>query len=436
MTKTKAQQIMAATEARAADDVTAAIQDIAAEFEPYIIKQRRHFHKHPELSLAEERTTSDIANQLDAMNIPYERPLKTGLVATLRGTAPDAYREDGTPRRRILLRADIDALPVTEQTGEEFASVNEGCMHACGHDCHIAMMLGTLQILRHMTDDIHGEIRIVFQPSEENGQGAKLMIGTDVLDGVDGAYAAHNWSEVDAGTVSCEPGPRMANTDWFRIDVRGTSCHGAMPQRGHDAVMVAAEIVNALQTIVSREISPYEPAVITVGELHGGTARNVIAGTAYLAGTVRTYGDKTHEEMPELMRRIVEHTEAALGAEAELTDYTIAFVGTRNPQIGATSAQHSCFYKIDESALAKGSMVAAQYAIDFLAEPTQEELDGPTIAAVAETNPDLAAKLRSAKATAAEARDAVHDARTARQAAIKGIHDARAAARHEEKRDE
>ena len=134
MTKTKAQQIMAATEARAADDVTAAIKDIATEFEPYIIKQRRHFHKHPELSLAEERTTSDIANQLDAMNIPYERPLKTGLVATLRGTAPDAYREDGTPRRRILLRADIDALPVTEQTGEEFASVNEGCMHACGHD--------------------------------------------------------------------------------------------------------------------------------------------------------------------------------------------------------------------------------------------------------------------------------------------------------------
>ena len=98
------------------------------------------------------------------MNIPYERPLKTGLVATLRGTAPDAYREDGTPRRRILLRADIDALPVTEQTGEDFSSVNEGCMHACGHDCHIAMMLGTLQILRHMTDDIHGEVRIVFQP--------------------------------------------------------------------------------------------------------------------------------------------------------------------------------------------------------------------------------------------------------------------------------
>jgi len=276
----------------------------------------------------------------------------------------------------------------------------------------------------------------------------------------------------------------MANTDWFRVDVRGTSCHGAMPQRGHDAIMVAAEIVNALQTIVSREISPYEPAVITVGELHGGTARNVIAGTAYLTGTVRTYGDTTHDQMPELIRRIVEHTAAALGAEAQLTDYTIAnykvendaassercrqavikclgaegeghyrgtlsgedfseylhevpgvlaFVGTRNPAIGATFAQHSCFYKIDESVLAKGAMVAAQYAIDFLAEPTQEELDGPAIAAVAEKNPALAEKLRSARQTAAGARDAMHDARTARHAAIQGIHDARAEARREEK---
>lgn len=487
MTKTRAQQIMSDKDARTPQEVTQCIHDIAAELEPYIIRQRRHFHKHPEPSLAEVRTTSDIANQLDAMNIPYERPLKTGLVATLRGTAPDAYREDGTPRRRILLRADIDALPVTEQTSEEFASVNEGFMHACGHDCHIAMMLGTLQILRHMTDDIHGEIRIVFQPSEENGQGAKMMIGTGVCEGVDGAFAMHIWSEVDAGTVSCEPGPRMANTDWFRVDVRGTSCHGAMPQRGHDAIMVAAEIVNALQTIVAREISPYEPAVVTVGELHGGTARNVIAGSAYLTGTVRTYSEAAHNVVPDHIRRIVEHTAAALGAEAELTDYTIAnykvenepaaserchaavvkllgeegvghyrgtlsgedfseylrrvpgmlaFLGCRNPAIGATYAQHSCFYKIDETVLAKGSMLAAQYAIDFLAEPTQAELDGPAIAAVAETNPDLAVKLRSAKATAAEARDAVRDAHTARYAAIKGIRDARAVARREEGHDE
>lgn len=477
MVKTKAQQIMADREARSEQEATRAILDIAAEFEPYIIRQRRHFHKHPEPSLEEVRTTSDIAGQLDAMNIPYERPLKTGLVATLRGTAPDAYRADGTPRRRLLMRADIDALPVTERTEEEFASVNEGYMHACGHDCHIAMMLGCLQILRHMTDDIHGEVRVVFQPSEENGSGAKMMCEAGVCEDVDGAFAMHIWSEVDAGTVSCEPGPRMANTDWFRIDVHGTSCHGAMPQRGADAIMVAAEIVNALQTIVSRDLSPYEPAVVTVGELHGGTARNVIAGSAYLTGTVRTYSDATHEMMPELIRRICTHTAAALGAEAELSDYTIAnykvenepaasercrqavlkvlgaagegryrgtlsgedfseylrrvpgvlaFVGCRNPQVGATFAQHSCYYRIDESVLAKGAAVAAQYAVDFLAEPTQEELDGPLVAHIAESNPALADTVRSARAATVGAHHALKDAREARMTAARELRRAHA----------
>ena len=419
MPKTIAQRIQDAHRKRGSADVTAAIQRIAAEFEPYIIKQRRHFHRHPEPSLEEVRTTQDIANQLDAMNIPYEQPLKTGLVATLRGTAADAYGPDGQPRRRLLLRADIDALPVTERTGEEFASENEGLMHACGHDCHIAMMLGCLQVLRHMTDDLHGEVRIVFQPSEENGKGAKMMVAAGVCEGVDGAFAMHIWSEVDAGLVSCEAGPRMANTDWFKVDITGTSCHGAMPQRGADAIMAATAIVNSLQTIVSRDLSPYEPAVVTVGEIHGGTARNVIAGSTYLAGTVRTYSDTAHDLMPGLIERIATHTAAALGAEAALTDYTIAnykvendpassercttavsrvlgddaigryqgtlsgedfseylsqvpgvlaFVGTRNAAIGATFAQHSCYYKVDESVLAKGSMLAAQYAVDFLAE--------------------------------------------------------------------
>ncbi len=477
MAKTRAQQIMADREAPSEQEATRAILDIAAEFEPYIIRQRRHFHKHPEPSLEEVRTTSDIAGQLDAMNIPYERPLKTGGVATRRGTAPDADRADGTPRRRLLMRADIDALPVTERTEEEFASVNEGFMHACGHDCHIAMMLGCLQVLRHMTDDIHGEVRVVFQPSEENGSGAKMMCEAGVCEDVDGAFAIHIWSEVDAGTVSCEPGPRMANTDWFRIDVHGTSCHGAMPQRGADAIMVAAEIVNALQTIVSRDLSPYEPAVVTVGELHGGTARNVIAGSAYLTGTVRTYSDATHEMMPELIRRICTHTATALGAEAELSDYTIAnykvenepaasercrqavhkvlgaagegryrgtlsgedfseylrrvpgvlaFVGCRNPQVGATFAQHSCYYRIDESVLAKGAAVAAQYAVDFLAEPTQEELDGPLVARIAESNPALADTVRSARAATVGAHHALKDAREARMTAARELRRAHA----------
>lgn len=395
------------------------IRELARETEPYVIDRRRYFHAHPEPSLHEVATTAAIAAELDAMGVPYERPLETGLVATVRGTAPDAYDAQGAPRRRILLRADIDALPVTERTGEPFASRDEGLMHACGHDCHIAMMLGAVRMLARMTDAMHGEARVVFQPSEENGRGAKLMIGAGVLDGVDGAFAQHIWSEVDAGKVSCEAGPRMANTDWFRVDVRGTSCHGAMPQRGADALIAAAEIVNGLQTIVSRDLSPFEPAVVTVGELHAGTARNVIAGTAYLTGTVRTYGDAAHAQMPHLIRRICQKTAEALGAEAELSDYTVAnlkvendpassercaravaevlgeqalgryrgtlsgedfseylhhvpgvlaFLGTRNPAIGATYAQHSCYYKVDEGVLIDGSKLTVQYALDFLAE--------------------------------------------------------------------
>ena len=320
---------------------TQRIQELAVELEPYIIGQRRYFHQHPELSLQEVETTAAIARELDAMGIPYERPLATGVVATIRGGAPGAYLPDGTPRRRLLLRADIDALPVTEQTGAPYASVNAGVMHACGHDCHVAMMLGACRMLARMAPELAGEVRVVFQPSEENGQGARMMIDAGVLDGVDGAFALHIWSEVDAGLVSCEPGPRMANVDWFRIDVTGTSCHGAMPQRGADAVVAAAEIANAIQTIVSRDLNPFEPAVVTIGELHGGTARNVIAGSAYLAGTVRTYHTRAHEAMPQLLERICTHTAMALGAEAKLTEYTVAHPAVVNDKEASACCTHA-----------------------------------------------------------------------------------------------
>ena len=451
----------------------------ARALQPQLLADRRQLHAHPEVGPDLPQTREYVARRLREMG--YDpRPLAGGLTADITG------RDTG---RCVLLRADIDALRITERTDLPFRAEN-GAMHACGHDLHAAMLLGAAQLLRQHQAELSGTVRLVFQPDEEGFTGAKAMLAAGVLTAEprpQSALALHVHSGTPTGLVLCGRGTFMAGCTLFRVTVRGTGCHGAMPETGVDPLNIAAHIYLALQELPAREVAAKQPAVITVGELHGGTARNVIAGTAYLAGTVRTYGDKTHEEMPELMRRIVEHTAAALGAEAELTDYTIAnykvendaassercrqavlkclgpageghyrgtlsgedfseylrrvpgvlaFVGTRNPQIGATYAQHSCFYKIDESVLAKGSMVAAQYAIDFLAEPTQEELDGPTIAAVAETNPDLAAKLRSAKATAAEARDAMHDARTARHAAIKGIHDARAAARHEEKRDE
>ena len=287
MTKTKAQQIMAATEARAADDVTAAIQDIATEFEPYIIKQRRHFHKHPELSLAEERTTSDIANQLDAMNIPYERPLKTGLVATLRGTAPDAYREDGTPRRRILLRADIDALPVTERNDCEWRSQNEGVMHACGHDMHAAVLFGVLKTFAE-APDFRGTLFGLFQPGEEcNPGGASLVLAEEPFADYDvrAVVGEHVEPSLEVGTFGFRAGKYMASSDELRFTVHGTGGHAALRNQLHDPVAAVAELVGGLLALNLPE------RVLSIGRIEADGATNVVPDDVRLEGTLRTFDE-------------------------------------------------------------------------------------------------------------------------------------------------
>lgn len=400
------------------EQVTERIKEIAAATEDSIIADRRYFHAHPELSSKEVSTAGTICARLARMGIPYERVAKTGIIATIAGTADGAYDSDGNPRRRIALRADIDALPVVERTGLPYASENTGVMHACGHDCHIAMMLGAARILMQMRDRINGEVRLIFQPAEEISIGSRMMIRAGALDGVDGIFGMHIWSEIDAGQISAAPGQRMAHTDWFRVDIDGVSAHGSMPHKGVDAVVVAAELVVALQVLVSRDISPFEPLVVTVGEVHGGEARNIMAGSAYLTGTVRTWSTKTRAAMPERLKHLIDRSAGAFGATAKLTyeagnaglsndaesayraqrsveklfgkdalaDYegTLAgedfaeyldrvpgafvFLGCRNPRLDATHPQHSCYYRVDESVLSKGSMLSAQYAIDFLNE--------------------------------------------------------------------
>ncbi len=399
-------------------DVTERIKRIASDIEADAIALRRRFHAYPEVGGHEYVTSDAICAELEKLGIGYRRVCGTGVIATIKGAASDAYDADGSALARIALRSDIDGLPVTEQTGLSFASKNEGYMHACGHDCHIAMLLSTARILQELRADIHGEVRLLFQPAEEISIGARNMIAAGALDGVDTIYGAHIWSEVDAGLVSCAPGQRMANTDWFRIDIEGTSAHGSMPHKGIDAVVVAAELVVALQVLVSRDISPFEPLVVTVGEIHGGEARNVMAGSAYLTGTVRTWNAKTRAAMPERLEHMIDRSARAFGATAKLTyengncglsndkacaqraesavvrlfgeeavaeyEGTLAgedfaeylklvpgvfvFLGCRNPAVGAEHPQHSCFYDVDESVLSRGAMLAAQYAIDFLAE--------------------------------------------------------------------
>lgn len=439
---------------------TQRVQELAARIEPYLIEKRRFFHAHPELSGEEVNTTAAIAQELDAMGIEYALPndfipgpapaqytesenlaslkeagkafvrqgveaqggstisSQSGLIVTIRGEAPDAYDEQGRPKHRIVLRSDIDALPILEQTGASYASKNEGVMHACGHDCHIAMMLGAIRLLNELRDQLRGEVRIIFQPAEEISIGSRRMIAAGALDGVETIYGAHIWSEVEAGTVSIESGPRMANTDWFRVDISGSSAHGAMPHKGVDAIVVGAAIIEALQVVVSRDVSPFDPVVLTIGEFHGGVARNVMAGTSYLTGTVRSFDPKVREFLRERMEFMVHHVARSYSAKADFewqsgnsalindkkcakraiksavkvlgedalakyegtlsgedfSEYLrvvpgmFVFVGGKNPEKGADHPQHSCYYEVDESVLVSGVKLAAQYAFDFLNE--------------------------------------------------------------------
>lgn len=409
-----------------------AIRALAADIEADIVAWRRHFHRHPELGGREVETSAFVRARLDEWGVGYrlvegprpdgfadERPdlIGTGVIATIRGEAEGAYDAQGNPACRIALRTDMDALPVTERTGADYASENDGVMHACGHDCHMAMMLGAVRVLNQLRGQLRGEVRVIFQPAEEISIGARDMIAAGALEGVDAIYGAHIWSEVDSGTISCEPGPRMAYTDWFRIDIEGVSAHGSMPHKGVDAIVVAAEIVDSLQVLVSRRTSPFEPVVVTVGEIHGGTARNIMAGSAYLTGTLRTWHTDVRERMIDRIERVAGKTSHAFGADItfsfeegnpsvvndaacaevarraveevlgeqavgsyggtlageDFAEYlrhvpgVFVFVGTRNPEIGADHPQHSCYYTVDESMLAKGAMVAVQWACDMLA---------------------------------------------------------------------
>ena len=386
-----------------------------------MVAWRRSLHQVPEVGWHEEKTTELICQALDEMGIEWERPLATGCVATLRGRAADAYDATGHARRRLLMRADIDALPVEERTGLDFSSRHEGFMHACGHDFHAAMLLGAARVLSDMADDLHGEVRLVFQPSEEISEGADAMIKrAHVCEGVDGAYGVHIWSDVPFGKVSCEAGPRMANTDWFRIDIRGASAHGAMPHHGTDAIVCAAELVGALQTVVSRRLSPFEPSVVTIGEIHGGTANNVIADHVYMRGTIRSFSLEAHDLLLGEVDRLTQGIAAAhgceghfcldgqgslavvndaacaelcarsaekvLGADAlfhyegsmpgeDFSEYqhvvpgVFVFVGAGTcDKDGVVWPQHSAHYSPREEALLSGALLGAQYAIDFLSQ--------------------------------------------------------------------
>jgi hippurate hydrolase len=296
-----------------------------AEFHADMTAWRRDLHAHPELGFEEFRTSDLVAARLAEWGIEVERGIGgTGVVGTLHGAHP--ARE----ARVIGLRADMDALPMQEENDFPHASKTPGKMHACGHDGHTAMLLGAARYLAE-TRNFAGTVRFVFQPAEEGKGGARRMVEEGLFERLpcDEIYGLHNWPEMPAGTIAVRPGPMMAAADHFDVKVVGHGGHGAMPHHSIDPVVVAAQIVTALQPLVSRNTDPLDNAVVSVTRISGGTAYNVIPREVQLAGTARTFRPATRDAIEAGIRRVAEGVAAAFGARAEV-DYRRNYPATLN----------------------------------------------------------------------------------------------------------
>jgi amidohydrolase len=281
-------------------DPNARIAAIAARITPELAELRKRLHRHPELAFEEHETAQAVTAFLHKLGLATRNGVgKTGVVALLEGAKPG---------RTIGIRADMDALPIHEQTGLAFASQVPGKMHACGHDVHTVIALGVAAVLAEMKASLSGKVKLIFQPAEETLSGARAMIADRVLEdpALDLILGYHNWPAVPAGRVGYNAGAVMAAADAFDITLQGRDGHGAHPHLAVDALAAAAHLVSQLQTVVSREVKPVSPAVLTVGELRAGRARNIIAGTAELKGIVRTLDPGVSEQIEAAMRRMLE----------------------------------------------------------------------------------------------------------------------------------
>ncbi|GGM12266.1 M20 family metallopeptidase [Deinococcus aerophilus] len=282
------------------------IEDFALQQQ--VIQWRRHLHENPELSFHEHETADFVEAQLRKLpNLSVTRPTPTSVLAVLRGEAG--------PGRTVLLRADMDALPIAEETDLPFASKRAGVMHACGHDAHTAMLLGAATVLSRQPGTLCGEVRFIFQHAEEHFPGgAQQIVDTGVLDDVDVVMGEHVMSPIPTGVILLREGPLMASPDAFDITIQGKGGHGAQPHQTVDPVVIAAQIVMAFQSVISRQLDPIVPAVLSVTQIHSGSAHNIIPDTATLNGTVRTFDPELRELMPQRMEKIVQGITEAFGA--------------------------------------------------------------------------------------------------------------------------
>ena len=387
---------------------SAATAPTAAEIEE-LIATRRDLHQHPELKYEETRTAGVVADRLRRLDLePTTGVGRTGVVALLEGQAPG---------KCVLLRADMDALPLQEQNDVPYRSTSPGVMHACGHDGHTAIALTSAAILKRLPPPARGTIKLMFQPAEEGGNGAMAMIEDGVLEApaVDAAFGLHLWNHLDVGKVAVVDGPFMASVDDLTITVRGQGGHGAMPHEARDPVVASAQIVTALQQVASRAVSPLASVVVTIGAIHGGEAFNIIPDVVQMRGTARSFDPEVWAALPGQLERLVTHTAKASGCEATVQierlmrptvndpamaalvrsvatevvgsenvveDRTMGgedfaevlarvpgcyfFVGSRNEAEGKTHPHHSPYFDIDERALPIGARMLTEVAHRYL----------------------------------------------------------------------
>ena len=290
------------------------------DIEKNIIDWRRDFHQYPELGFDEHRTSKIIGEALKEMGLaPQMNVGKTGVTADL------TFGEGPT----IALRADMDALPMQEASGLDFSSKHDGVMHACGHDGHMAMLLGAAKVLTQNGNSFNGTVRFIFQPAEEGAGGARYMIEDGCLDGVDEIYGIHVWNYQPVGEVGITDGPVLAAADMFEINIKGIGGHGAAPQGTVDAVVVSSHLVQALQTIVSRNTNPLESTVVTIGTINGGHNFNIIADEVTLSGTARAYTEENRNLIKTRMAEIIDGVAKTFGAEISF-DYEDGYPPTIN----------------------------------------------------------------------------------------------------------
>lgn len=383
--------------------------ELAKKYHSWMVDLRRDFHRHPEPSFQEYRTSKRIKQELESMGLEVTTIGETGVVGLLKG------EKEG---KVVALRADIDALSVNEETGLEFSSEVPGMMHACGHDCHAAMLLGAAKVLSEMKSEIKGSIKFIFQPAEEVANGAKKMIEGGVLENpkVDMIFGMHIWSDIPVGKVSLQPGPIMASGDVWNITIKGKSCHGSSPWQGVDAITCATAVLQGLHTLVTRVNDARNPIVINIGTINAGERFNVVPGKAEITGMNRAFTDYCRKTMPQWMEKIIKNTCEAYGCEydfkyeficspttneetsanlakeavekligqenvitiekvmgsEDFSEYVekvpgaLMFLGGRNEEKKCCYSHHSNFFNVDEDALPIGAGSYAQVALDFL----------------------------------------------------------------------